>query len=234
VYPRVVGGALVDGLIVTATRMGDPLVDRLADERLPFVVVGRPEHDVSYVDVDNAGGARMAAHHLCELGYRRIAYLGAPTNTTAGRDRLEGFCAGLADRGRTLDPELRVDGDFTEMGGYRAMQRLLPSRPDAVFAASDTMALGAMRALAEAGLDVPGDVAIVGFDGMPASEHTAPPLTTVRQPVAETGRRAAELLMKVIGGEATPPATEILPVELVVRESSRDEKTDAQRVGSNA
>jgi LacI family transcriptional regulator len=219
-YPHVVSSGFVDGVILTATRMGDPLLARMHSADLPFVVVGRPDFDgVSYVDVDNRGGARMAAQHLCGLGYQRIGLLGAPESTTAGIDRFRGFVDGLARCGAALDPGLRADGDFSEPSGYEAMQRLIPGRPDAVFVASDTMAAGALRALHEAHIGVPGDIALIGFDGLPASEHSVPKLTTIRQPVAATGSRAVQLLNALRGGDTPAPVVEILPVELVVRES---------------
>jgi LacI family transcriptional regulator len=219
-YPRVVAAGLVDGLILTATRMGDPLLARMAVGDIPLVMVGRPDVDgVSYVDVDNRGGSRSVAFHFHELGYRRIGLLGAPVSTTAGLDRLDGFVEGLADCGLALDPELRVDGDFSEASGYESMRALIPHRPEAVFVASDTMAMGALRALREAGVAVPDDVALVGFDGLTASESSTPPLTTVRQPVAATGARAVHMLNDLVRGAAAPPISDVAPVELVVRAS---------------
>ena len=219
-YPRVVSSGFVDGVILTATRMGDPLLSRMVAGDLPFVMVGRPDVDgVSYIDVDNVDGARMAAAHLCSLGYQRIALIGAPVSTTAGLDRLEGFTAGLADCGRVLEPELRVDGDFSEQSGYVAMQELIPQQPDAVFVASDTMAIGALRAVREAGIRVPHDMGLVGFDGLPASENSVPPLTTIRQPVTESAAQAVQLLNGLVRGELESPTSQIVPVELIVRES---------------
>lgn len=219
-YPRVVSSGFVDGVILTATRMGDPLLARMHAADLPFVMVGRPDFDgVSYVDVDNIGGARTAAEHLCSLGYQRIGLLGAPESTTAGIDRLKGFVAGLAECGTTLDPELRADGDFSEQSGYEAMQRLVSQRPDAVFVASDTMALGALRALREARISVPGEIALMGFDGFQPSERAIPKLTTIRQPVLETGSRAVQILSDLVRGDIPTPVVEIMPVELIVRES---------------
>lgn len=220
-YPRVVTAGFLDGLIITATRMGDPLLSRSTSSGLPMVVVGRPDTaSVSSVDVDNRGGARMVAHHLCGLGRERIGLIGAPETTAAGMDRLTGFVEGLAERGRALDPALRVDGEFSESSGYQAMIELLPQQPDAVFAASDSMAIGALRALRRHRIRVPEDVAVVGFDGMPRAEKTDPPLTTVHQPVTRTGLRAVEILNGIIRGELSAPVTEVLPVDLVVRESS--------------
>lgn len=219
-YPRVVTSGYVDGLIITATRMADPLLARMAGSEIPIVMIGRPDAEgISYVDADNRGGAIRAATHLCNLGYERIGLIGAPVSTTAGLDRLNGFVEGLAFCGKALHPDLRVDGDFSEASGYRAMRSLIAQRPDAIFAASDTMALGAMRALREEGLRIPDDVALVGFDGLPASEHSVPALTTVRQPVTETGARAVHHLNALIAGSETAPVVEIMPVELLVRES---------------
>ena len=219
-YPRVVKSGVLDGLILTATRMSDPLLARMAVGEIPLVIVGRPDVDgVSYVDVDNRGGASRAAIHLADLGHKRIGLIGAPVTTTAGVDRLSGFVEGLALRGLGLHPDLRADGDFSGESGYRAMQRLIPNRPDAVFAASDTMAAGALRALHEAGIRVPEDIALMGFDGLPASERAVPPLTTIRQPVSETGARAVQMLNGLISGELHRPHVEIMPVELVVRGS---------------
>lgn len=220
-YPRVVESGYLDGVIITATRMGDPLLARMAAREMPLVMVGRPDLDgVSYVDVDNRDGGRQAARHLTDLGYQRIGMIGAPMNTTAGRDRLDGFVAGLAEAGRSLDSQRRVDGDFSEVGGNQAMQVLLERDVDAVFVASDMMATGALRAIREHGLDVPNDIGIVGFDGFPQSQHSVPPLTTVRQPVTETAGRAVEILLGLIAEPSSGPVTELLPVELVARSTT--------------
>jgi len=220
-YPRVVRSGLVDGVILTASRMGDPLMADLMGGSMPFVVIGRPDDPerISYVDTDNVGGARQAALHLCNLGYRRIGYIGAPMSTAAGVDRLEGFRQGLATCGAVLDPELHVEGTFSERSGYEAMHQIYPKAPDALFIASDTMAVGAMRALREFGASVPQDVGLVSFDGLPSSELSIPALTTIRQPISETGERAVELLLQLLSGDVIGPVVDILPTELVVRES---------------
>ncbi len=227
-YPRVVTSGFLDGMIITATRMADPLLARVSGGVVPVVSIGRPDVDgVSYIDADNHGGALRAAAHLANLGHERIGLLGAPVTTTAGVDRLNGFVEGLALSGRALHPSLRVDGDFSEASGYDAMARLLEQEPDAVFVASDTMAMGALRAVRERGLRIPQDLALVGFDDMPASKTSVPALTTVRQPVADTGARAVEMLNQLISGEASAPIVEIMPVELVVRGSCGAARTSA-------
>jgi DNA-binding LacI/PurR family transcriptional regulator len=112
-----------------------------------------------------------------------------------------------------------VEGDFSDMGGYTSMQKLLPHHPDAVFAASDIMAVGAMRALNEAGLTIPAEVAIVGFDDLPIAAHTNPPLTTVRQPAMRTGTVSTEILIEMVEHPAPQPHRIVLPTELVIRSS---------------
>jgi len=231
-YPRVVTSGFLDGLIITATRMADPLLARMADGQIPLVVVGRPDVEgLSYVDADNHGGGQLAAEHLLRIGYERIGLIGAPVSTTAGVDRLNGFVEGLALHGRALHPSLRVDGDFSEQSGYRAMQELIPRGPDAVFVASDTMGVGALRASRDAGLRVPDDVALVSFDGLPASEQANPPLTTIRQPVTDTGVRAVRMLNDLVTGAAKAPIVETMPVELVVRESCGASRMSPARAG---
>jgi LacI family transcriptional regulator len=220
-YPRVVESGFIDGVIVTATRTGDPLVARMASRQIPLVMVGRPDlPEVSYVDVDNRDGARQAARHLVDIGATRIGMIGAPTNTTAGADRLEGFAAGLEECDRQLDPELLEVGDFSEMSGHAAMQVLLDRGVDAVFAASDTMALGGLRALRERDLASPEDVAVIGFDGFRGSATSVPPLTTIEQPVADTASAAVELLLGLVAGTVPAPSSVVLPVHLVERAST--------------
>jgi LacI family transcriptional regulator len=126
----------------------------------------------------------------------------------------------LAECGAIFDPDLRADGDFSEQSGYEAMHTIYPHNPDAVFVASDTMAVGALRALRELGVGVPEDLAIVSFDGLPSSEKSTPPLSTVRQPISATGGIAVKMLLELLSGEVSGPVSRIVPTELVIRESS--------------
>lgn len=217
---RVVNPGLVDGVIVTATRMGDPLISELVDTGTPFVVVGRPDAggSVLSVDVDNRGGAKAAVVHLAALGRRRIGTIAPPSNTTAGLDRRAGYLEGLAEAGLSAEG-LLVEGDWSEQSGFDGMNELLRSQPDAVFVASDRMAVGALRAIRAAGLTCPDDVAVVSFDGLIPPTQTVPQLTSVTQPVVEVGERAAELLHDAIRGEHHRPQQIVFPTELVVRES---------------
>jgi len=222
IIPRVVNPGLVDGVIVTATQMGDTLVDHLQRLNMPFIIVGRPDDGRAMfsVDTDNRGGARQAAAHLIESGRSRIGLISPPSNTTAGVDRRNGFLEGLADSGINIDDRI-AEGNWSEESGQAAMETLLsaPSPPDAVFVGSDRMAVGALRAINEAGLSCPNDVALVSFDGILPPNQTMPRLTSVTQPVTEVGRRAARLLQSVVDGTVTTPEHIVFPTDLVVRES---------------
>ena len=218
---QIMYSGLVDGVIVSSMLLNDSLVQALSDSDLPFMLVGRHPTDAhaSYVDADNISGAREATTHLLRQGRTRVATITGPQNMIAGADRLTGYLAALRDRGVASDPTLIAEGDFTEAGGYRAMQQLLTRRLDAVFVASDMMAFGAMRALREAGLRVPEDVAVVGFDDLPQAAHNDPPLTTVRQPIYRLGSTAVDSLLDLIEYPDSSARRIVLPTELVVRVS---------------
>lgn len=218
---QILHGSFIDGVILASQLNDDPIGHALIEGSLPFIHIGRhPTNDtLHYVDVDNLAGAQEAVMHLLRLGRRRIATITGPQNMIAGFDRLAGYEAALRQRGLLVEPELIADGEFSEAGGYVAMRRLLPQHPDAVFAASDTMAVGALRAIREHGLRIPDDLALVGFDDMPFAANTTPPLTTIRQPVTRTGAIAAETLIDLVEHPQQPPRRILLPTELVIRQS---------------
>lgn len=209
-----------DGVMLAALRGDDPLVDIAARSGLPTVFIGLPLRGAPafYVEVDNAGGARAATEHLLRGGRRRIAMITGPEDTTVGRERRRGYAEALTLAG--LEPYAVEAGDFMEAGGVTAMRALLAAHPglDAVVAANDNMAAGALRVLREAGRPVPGDVAVVGFDDLPIAAHTVPKLTTVHQPVEALGREAARMLIELLDG--AEPAPFVLPTSVVVRESA--------------
>jgi LacI family transcriptional regulator len=222
-YERVLRNGYLEGVVIASATLGDPLVALMQRDGIPFVSVGRlPDEQVHVVDADNVGGARIAVEHLIRLGHRRIATIAGPADMLAGQDRLEGYCQALQAHGLPVAEELIVHGDYTEAGGKLAMQRLFPAAPTAVFVASDTMAVGALKWLREAGQCVPDDIALVGFDDIPMASAVEPRLTTVRQPIGRLGALAVELLVGLLQGapSARPPAQRVvLPTELVVRES---------------
>jgi DNA-binding LacI/PurR family transcriptional regulator len=191
---------------------------------IPVVVGGRPPAGtrVSYVDVDNTEGARMAVEHLVTSGRRAIATIAGPSDMSAGLDRVAGYRQALGAAGLPLDDVLTAVADFTQQGGADAMRAILRGRPDidAVFAASDLMAAGALQVLRAAGRRVPDDVAVVGFDDSPIAATTDPPLTSVRQPIEEMGREMVRLLLDQAARPATVPRKVVLATQLVVRHSS--------------
>jgi LacI family transcriptional regulator len=222
-YRRVIHSGHVDGVIVASTHTDDPLFARLLQDGVPFVLAGRhPDERVNYVDVDNVGGARMAVEHLIRLGHRRIATITGPLRMAHGEDRLIGYRQALEAHQIAVDEKLIVEGDYTEASGSVGAQRLLPIKPTAIFAASDIMAIGALRAIRDAGLRVPEDVALVGFDDVSIAAAIEPALTTIQQPIEHLGSMAAELLLEILEHppEADAPASRIVfPTKLVVRDS---------------
>jgi LacI family transcriptional regulator len=197
---------------------------------VPVIAIER-DYDIDEVScllVDSERGAHTVTRHLIENGYRRIAIIVGPHegagSTTYGRvQRYDGYCRALIEAGHDVDPRLVAEGDFRYNGGREAMQRLLaaPVRPDAVFASNDMMALGAMDAVRAAGMRVPDDIALAGWDDIPITALTTPALTTVAMPKSQLGRAAADLLAQQIphaGKHA--PVREMFDAELVVRQSS--------------
>ncbi|NYH43634.1 DNA-binding LacI/PurR family transcriptional regulator [Micromonospora jinlongensis] len=217
---RYTTGRHVDGVLFASLHGADPLPGTLARLGIPVVVSGRPLGDVPvpYVDVDHVAGVTTAVRHMIDIGRRRIATIAGPQDMVAGIERLSGYRSAVADAGL---PELIAVGDFTRESGAAAMRRLLTEHPDldGVFAASDLMAHAALRTLREAGRRVPDDVAVVGFDDIETAAYTEPPLTTVRQPIVELGRRMTRQLLRLAAGETIEQAV-MLPTELVVRESA--------------
>jgi DNA-binding LacI/PurR family transcriptional regulator len=214
----------VDGALLVSLHGNDPLPAAVARRGIPVVVGGRPPQgaSVSYVDVDNVQGGRSAVEHLVAGGRRAIATIGGPADMSAGFDRLAGYRQALDAAGRAPDPRLEGAGDFTQAGGAAAMRQILAARPDvdAVFAASDLMAAGAIQVLRSAGRRIPDDVAIVGFDDSPIAEASDPPLTSVRQPIEEMGAEMVRLLIEHAAHPGAAPRTVILATQLVRRRSS--------------
>ena len=209
----------VDGVIIASIHGADPMPAVLARSGVPVVLNGRPMSphlELPYVDSDNRGGAAAAVQYLLAQGRRRIATVAGPQDMVAGIDRLAGYRDALRDSDRR---SIIAVGDFTRESGVHAMRQLLADDPDidAVFVASDMMAMGALRALRQAGRRVPDDVAVVGFDDNDTAPYADPPLTTVRQRVVEIGRQTVRLVLAVATRPVEPV---ILPVELVVRESA--------------
>jgi DNA-binding LacI/PurR family transcriptional regulator len=216
-------GGHVDGALLVSMHGDDPLARTLVQAGIPAVLSGRPmgPTTISYVGADNRGGAREAVSYLIGRGRQRIATIAGPQEMCAGVDRLDGYHDALRAAGRAVDGSLIEVGDFTDEGGELAMRRLLARDAgfDAVFAANDLMALGALGVLKAAGRRVPDDVALVGFDDSVTARHCDPQLTTIHQPIEEQGRQMVQLLLARIAGDASGIGV-VLETSLVVRQSA--------------
>ncbi|NLG84894.1 MAG: LacI family transcriptional regulator [Firmicutes bacterium] len=218
-------GGKVDGLIIVGSHLGDKstLLEMIA-RGLPISLIERSFSDPSIPCVvsDNKTGARLAVEHLLSLGHRRIGFITGNLHYQTAIERLEGYKETLSQHGIPIEDELIAFGDFEHKSGYEAMRQLLalPMPPTAVFASNDMMAIGAIQAIGEAGLSVPNDVAVVGYDDITFASMVHPQLTTIRQPLYEMGALAAQgLIERLKNGLETEPFKKFLPVELVVRKS---------------
>jgi DNA-binding LacI/PurR family transcriptional regulator len=178
---------------------------------------------VDSVTVDNHLAARKAGEHLVAQGCRRVAIVAGPVQTTTGASRLAGYRAALRAADRATDPSLVAYADFRTEGGYVATRQLLQQRqpPDGLLFANNLMTVGGLQAIAEAGLAIPGDIAVVAFDDDTWATAVTPPLTVVAQPAYQIGQTAAQLLLRRVGGEKSPPRHVVLRSELIVRASSQ-------------
>ncbi len=215
----------VNGVILHGFTTGDARVSTLLDAGIPCVGVDDIglAPNLGHVSSDNVSGALQAVRHLYENGRRRIATIHAPLSHAVGGERLLGYRIGLEEVGLPSPPEYLAEADFFLHDGFAAMEKLLSADelPDAVFAASDVMAIAAMAAIEKAGLSVPNDIAIVGYDDVPWANIVTPRLTTIRQDAQMQGIAAAEGLLRMIIDPESSPIELLVPVELIVRESSQ-------------
>jgi LacI family transcriptional regulator len=206
---------LVDGLIVMSPDLdADALIDEVP-RGLPVVLLNARTTARPSITIDNAAGARGVVSHLASLGHSRIAFITGPPRNADAEQRRRGFRNGVRAHGIEA---IEIAGNFTEESGHEAGQEILTlrPRPTAVFAANDSMALGALSAFREAGVRVPEQIALVGFDDIPIARYLDPPLTTVKVPIADLGRRGLQLLLESDGGSSKPSTLE---TSLVVRRS---------------
>jgi LacI family transcriptional regulator len=223
-YINVLLAEQVAGVIIAPASGVDTSLDPLISSGVAVVAIDRRPagRQVDAVLSNHIEGARQATAHLLGQGYRRVAFLGGPAPVTTVRERLVGYRAALRDADAIADRDLVVHADFREPGGYEAMRHLLSvaQPPDAVLVANNLMAIGALRALAEADLHAPGDVGLVAFDDHPWATLMRPSLTVVAQPLYDIGRKAGELLRSRLADRDRPPEPVVLRSELRVRESS--------------
>jgi LacI family transcriptional regulator len=214
----------VDGLILMSPDLdAKPLVDSLPEGQ-PVVLLNSSirQPGVASVRIANKRGAKEMVRHLIDHGFKRIAMITGAKRNIDGDQRRSGYRAALKEAGIALDPSLEVQGDFTEDSGHEAARKLLTnraSRPRAIFAANDAMAFGALSALREAGVGVPDEIAVAGFDDIPIARHMSPPLSSVHVPIAELAERATEILIAGITNRRYPARHETIRTNIVIRGS---------------
>ncbi|HEV7921917.1 MAG TPA: LacI family DNA-binding transcriptional regulator [Thermoanaerobaculia bacterium] len=209
----------VDGVVLMAPDVAPAALREPLAADLPLVVLSARDDQHDAITIDNYGGARLMMDHLLSLGHTRIAFICGPGQNSDARERVRGYRQAM----RTVGARMEVAGDFTERAGFDAAQRILAAdpRPTAIFAANDAMAVGVLGALAEAGVECPKEMAVVGFDDIPIARYIAPSLTTVRVDIAEIGRRAFAILFERLNASARglPRRTECVTTTLVIRKS---------------
>jgi DNA-binding LacI/PurR family transcriptional regulator len=224
-YAELIDGNHVDGIILSGPRQDDVEILHLHQQGFPIMLIGQlPGSDIPFIDVNAIDAAMTATRHLIELGHTRIGIItNAPLEYTSAQQRLEGYCKALVEAGIELDDTLITTGSYTPESGHIAMIHLLSCspRPTAVFIASDVVAMGAIQAVKFAGLSIPEDLAIVGYDDIPMAEYIDPPLTTIRLPAYGLGWAAGERLTRLLAGKTLDQYGYLLETELIVRRSSK-------------
>lgn len=221
---RLINDPLLDGFIIAEASVSPAFLNQLYQEHKRYVLIGRPpvtDLPVHYVDVENNKGSYLMTQYLIRRGYRHIVFIPGRLNLTSSIDRQIGYEQAMHDAG--LPCGITIAGNFTKEGGYRAAQTVLEERPhpDVIYCASDMMAAGAAQAIKEAGLSIPTDIGLAGFDDVAIASALEPALTTVRQDVVMSGEVAAEaLIYELIENSSDTMVQHILPVSLIVREST--------------
>jgi DNA-binding LacI/PurR family transcriptional regulator len=214
----------VDGVAIMTSEMDVGLIKELSRRGVPlvFMDVGQVGPRMSHVLIDYANGVRQAVDHVVALSHKRVAFITGPLDLHSARTRRQAFLDGMRARGIKPDPKLIREGTHTAEGGQHAMAAILrnPKRPTAVICSNDWTAIGALHALDAAGLRVPEDVSLVGFDDIPLASYTNPPLTSVRMSAGDVGSTAFEALFRLIGGERGEGDVYQVPTKLVVRAST--------------
>jgi len=223
-YARLITENHVDGILLSGPRQDDMALMTLHRQNVPILLMGQlPDTDIPFVDVNATAGAELAVNHLIEQGHQRIGIItNAPLDYTSAQQRRDGYLQALKKANLPINKALIKEGNYTSASGFEAMQALLELTPrlTAVFVASDVVAMGAMLAIKQAGLHIPKDIAVVGFDDIPLAEYYDPPLTTVHLPAFGLGWAGGERLIRIIQGEGLKDTSLFLESKLITRQSS--------------
>ena len=222
-YLNLARGRMLDGMILLKTKFNDVNIPILAESGFPFVLVNHKKYsqNVNFVDSRNIKGAKMAMEYLYKKGHRKIAFVAGSLDETNAKDRLKGYEEAIKEFDLEYRNDWVVNGDFDKEKAYQEAEKLLKHRekPTAIFCSDDYMAIGVIDRLKEFGLSVPDDMAVMGFDDIEIGAYIKPSLTTIRQPIYELGKTAAEVLLKIMNREQKTPVHKLLNVELIERES---------------
>jgi LacI family transcriptional regulator len=225
VYTEVLQNKQVDGIVFVATGDQPDALQEIAEGNLPVVVIDRDlcQLELDTVIADNLSGGAQAARCLLRNHEPKVACITGPSNLTPSAQRVTGFQQALSELNINIREDWIVRGDFHPETGYKAAYQLLQStdRPNAIFSCNDMMAIGVLRAAAELGLSIPGDLQVVGFDDIELASYTHPPLSTVAQPKKEIGETSVRLLLERINDNNLPARREILPTKLILRKTTR-------------
>jgi LacI family transcriptional regulator len=220
---------LVDGLLLVLPRNSEAYLETLRHRRFPHVLVDHQgvDFEVPSVGATNWQGGYEGTRYLIELGHQRIGFITGDMTLGCARDRLAGYRQALSDAGLSIDPALIREGDFLQPQSFLCANELLDltPAPTAIFASNDVSAFGVMAAARERGLSIPDDLSVLGFDDIPAAAQVHPTLTTIRQPLAEMGRTAVQLLFRYISEPDAPMKRIELPTELIIRQSCQPPRT---------
>lgn len=223
-YARLITENHVDGILLSGPREDDTALVKLHQQGVPILLMGQlPNTNIPFVDVDATAGAELAVSHLTESGHQHIGMItNAPLSYTSAQQRRYGYERALQKANLPVNKQFIKEGNYTPASGFEAMKALLELTPrvTAVFVASDVVAMGAMLAIKEAGLTIPSDIALVGFDDIPLAEFFDPPLTTIRLPAFGLGWAGGERLIRIIQGEGLNDASLLLESKLITRQSS--------------
>jgi LacI family transcriptional regulator len=223
-YRRWVQSRRVDGMVLNRVRLHDWRIEFLAQNAIPFVSLGRSDFagNLHLIDVDDQAGMKELVTHLAAKGHRRLGFIGASPNLVIHANRFQGYLAGLEAASIDYDPNLYIEGDLTEAGGYQAALTLLnrQPRPTAILGINDLTALGVFRAAKDRGIYVGTELAIAGYDGIKETELTNPPLTTLYQPTYEIARQLAQMLVQLVEGAEIAERQISLKPQLYIRAST--------------
>lgn len=234
-YERAARGSWVDGLIVVRTREKDARIETLCQHNFPFVAFGRSDsgYDFPFIDEDGEAGVRMLVQHFVDMGHRRIAFIHPPKGLMFSRFRIKGYYDTMFENNLPVSPQWVVEGEMTQHGGAIGCEQLLAAspRPTAIITGNDLMAVGAMNRIQQQNMHVGEDIAVAGFDDIPLSAYTNPPLTTVHQPIYDIGRKTCAMLVELVNGRLLTNPHVLLTPSLVIRESSGSVLRDGEKGG---